>query len=339
MTRLSPTSRAVRGTALPETALVITLVLMMLYGAVQTALLGYSQMSADGAAFEAAHTTVAKYGAPNAATDATVASYAKNIATTVFDRIKPTDVTSVTNPNCSTLQTTVTKTMPGFPFVPGAPKTFTVTGRDIEAQTAICASQSDLLGFSNVPPLPGNPGCFGLSTALNSTGNSLSNALQDATTKSNQLKEVLGDLDGLLSLIQPLFNTSNGTSPIVGTITNDVQKILGPLLSGLLAPLLNTVTSAILSNNVVTQVLQDVVNEALSGVTPTVSDITGRLVSALSNVLGPILGGVLGALLNPLLQQLATALTNDIFNPLLPTLTKIAGDHSIVSGLIDGSCS
>jgi hypothetical protein len=46
-----------RGAALPETALVLTLMLTMIVGALRIALMGYEQVAADGAAFYHAHQT------------------------------------------------------------------------------------------------------------------------------------------------------------------------------------------------------------------------------------------------------------------------------------------
>lgn len=50
-------NRAQRGAALPETALVLTLMLTMIVGALRVALVGYQQVAADGAAFYHAHQT------------------------------------------------------------------------------------------------------------------------------------------------------------------------------------------------------------------------------------------------------------------------------------------
>ena len=50
-------NRGERGAALPETALVLTLMLSLIVGALRIALVGYEQVAADGAAFYHAHQT------------------------------------------------------------------------------------------------------------------------------------------------------------------------------------------------------------------------------------------------------------------------------------------
>ena len=60
--------RLQRGAALPETALVLTLLLMVLMGAIRVSVIGYQQVSADGAAFFNAHETGLKQTYPGAAT-------------------------------------------------------------------------------------------------------------------------------------------------------------------------------------------------------------------------------------------------------------------------------
>jgi hypothetical protein len=57
-----------RGAALPETALVLTLMLMVVVGAIRVSVVGYQQVSADGAAFFNAHETGLKQTYPGAAT-------------------------------------------------------------------------------------------------------------------------------------------------------------------------------------------------------------------------------------------------------------------------------
>ncbi len=57
-----------RGAALPETALVLTLLLMVVIGAIRVAIVGYEQVSADGAAYFNAHETGLKQTYPGVAT-------------------------------------------------------------------------------------------------------------------------------------------------------------------------------------------------------------------------------------------------------------------------------
>ena len=65
--RLPAIRRAQRGAAMPETALMLTVLLGVLVGAFRIALLGYEQVSADGAAFYHAHQSALKQSDPTAA--------------------------------------------------------------------------------------------------------------------------------------------------------------------------------------------------------------------------------------------------------------------------------
>src|SRR5579883_2462462 len=59
--------RLQRGTALPETALVLTLLLSLLAGALRVALFGYAQVAADAVAFWNSHETAVKTTYPDIA--------------------------------------------------------------------------------------------------------------------------------------------------------------------------------------------------------------------------------------------------------------------------------
>ncbi|GAC1656912.1 MAG: hypothetical protein NVS9B12_08770 [Vulcanimicrobiaceae bacterium] len=113
---------SVRANALPETALSLSLVLMLLYGSIQVALYGFGQVSADGAAFVAANAVTNNSSAPAAA------------AAAIFPGIAQSNIsTSTSQPNVVVAQAS-TK-MPGLPFVPGMPGTLQISGADIEAYT------------------------------------------------------------------------------------------------------------------------------------------------------------------------------------------------------------
>ena len=341
------TARFSRGNALPETALVMSLVLLLLSAAVQTAMAAYVQVSADGAAFESAHATVQHYGAPNAATDPTVAVLAQTVAHGIFSHIKTTDVT-VKNPDNASLESTVTETVPGFTLLPGSPATFKVTGRDVEAQQPIGATGGNLLGFQNLPKLPGSttacPSLTGASSLLGATGSTLNQtAINNLVNQTSNINKVLGDYNGLLTPLNKVIGGTSFANNLTSSITGAVSSVLGPL-----NPLLGSVTAALVGTNgpvanVVTSVLQTVVNQALAGTAPTASSITSMLitplVTALNATLGPILGLLLGSIVTPLATAIANNLVTTIFQPLIAPLTTIAGDHSVTSTLLNGPCS
>ena len=114
--------RASRGTALPETAIVLSMVLLLLFGTVQLAIVGFYQSMSDGAAFVAAH-----------AQSLSGSTGGPQVAATVFPQVHRGDVT-ISNPTASTVEATVAKSTMGFLLVPGAASSVSVNGADIEPQ-------------------------------------------------------------------------------------------------------------------------------------------------------------------------------------------------------------
>lgn len=112
-------TRYSRGAALVETALSVSLVLMLVLGTAQMALIGYNQISADGAAFIASHTAAAD---PSASPGAVAHSVFNNIAS---DSVTPSPATGV-------VQYSVSKSIPGFSLIPGLAQQYTVGGGDTE---------------------------------------------------------------------------------------------------------------------------------------------------------------------------------------------------------------
>jgi hypothetical protein len=136
-----------RGTALPETALTIGLALLLVLGAAQMALIGYTQISADGAAFIAAH---AQAQNPNA--------NGQTVAHGVFSNIDTTDF-STPSPSPSMMPQLVSKTVGGFALIPGLASSYSLQGKDVEyAPTAAGATP---------PPYQFSIGTNGMSTLIN----------------------------------------------------------------------------------------------------------------------------------------------------------------------------
>ncbi|HKU68603.1 MAG TPA: hypothetical protein VJP85_12575 [Candidatus Baltobacteraceae bacterium] len=113
-------SMSTRGTALPETALTIGLALLLVLGAAQMAIIGYTQISADGAAFIAAHTQVQN---PNA--------NGQSVAHNVFSNVDLGDF-GTPAPSPSVVPMTVNKIASGFPLMPGLASKYAITGKDVE---------------------------------------------------------------------------------------------------------------------------------------------------------------------------------------------------------------
>jgi len=115
--------RSQRGVALPETALMIGLALMLILGATQVAILSVTQLSADGGAFIAAHMLAAE---PTSSPLATVQG--------IFPGIKAGNL-SASNAGTNLEQATVTTSAGGF-SLPGFPSSFPITGSDLEVAPA-----------------------------------------------------------------------------------------------------------------------------------------------------------------------------------------------------------
>lgn len=127
----------IRGTALPETALTIGLSLLLVLGAAQMAVIGYTQLSADGAAFIAAHAQ-AQNPAANGQT----------VAHGVFSNVDVGDFTSP-SPLPSMVPMNVAKSVAGFSLMPGLASTYSVTGKDVEYAPTGTGATPAPFAFSN----------------------------------------------------------------------------------------------------------------------------------------------------------------------------------------------
>lgn len=112
-----------RGVALPETALMIGLALLLILGAAQLAILSVTQLSADGGAFVAAHLLAQE---PTASPLSTVQG--------IFPGIKAGNL-NASNAGTNLEQATVTTSAGGF-SLPGFPSSFSITGSDLEIAPA-----------------------------------------------------------------------------------------------------------------------------------------------------------------------------------------------------------
>lgn len=111
------------GAALPETALILSLSLILLFGASQMAIIGYTQASADGASFVGAHALAIN---PSAS--------APSVIQLIFPQFATSDIAA---PGSATnFQTqTVSKTVDGFPLLNLSPS-YAISGSDIELKPA-----------------------------------------------------------------------------------------------------------------------------------------------------------------------------------------------------------
>jgi Flp pilus assembly protein TadG len=106
--------RFTAGVALPETAIVVGVILLLTFGLADLALMGFVQATTQGAAFVAAH-NAALTTSGDQATDQTKA---QSVVATPFPNIKASDVNLTYVNNNSAVQVLITKTAGGL-FNPG----------------------------------------------------------------------------------------------------------------------------------------------------------------------------------------------------------------------------
>ena len=124
-----------RGVALPETALTIGLSLLLVLGTAQLALIGYTQMSTDGAAFIAAHTAVVD---PSASPGTVVQN--------IFPAITSANVQS--SPASNMENVSVSRSVSGFSLVPGVATNYGVGGSDVELEPKLPANGIPSFSFA-----------------------------------------------------------------------------------------------------------------------------------------------------------------------------------------------
>ncbi len=131
-------TRCSRGTALVETALSVSVSLLIVLGAAQMALIGYTQLSADGAAFVAAHASAANPGGDSVAA-----------AQRVFKQF-PSSAFATPQPSTNMDGATVDRNVSGFSLVPGLASTYAVEGKGLEWQAAGAGAGASTYSFDAV---------------------------------------------------------------------------------------------------------------------------------------------------------------------------------------------
>lgn len=107
-------TRSIVGVALPETAVVVGVILLLTFGLADIALMGYVQATTQGAAFIAARNAALTTSGDQSADQTT----ARSVIATPFPNIKASDVALSYVNNNSAVQVLVTKTAGGL-FYPG----------------------------------------------------------------------------------------------------------------------------------------------------------------------------------------------------------------------------
>jgi len=285
-----------RANALPETALVVSLSLLLLFGAVQEALFGFDQIAADGATFMGAQKSVQLKGSSASLADA------RAVVGMLFPRVKSSNVTIATSSSGQPLFETDVSQQVSSLHLPGVqmPAQVTIQSRDVEVGVASSAASN-----AGIPGL-----CYALTTG--STFNTgLSSVLNSATGTLNSA-----------ALTQHVTDVTNlGTT--VGKLPTDLTNIVTDLVNILNIPVLGNIIGSVIgmtagtAGTVVSGLVQPVLNAALSG-----SATSAQLTGLLGSVLGEV-RLVLG-LLNPNFLALNTAITT--LQTDLTTLNTVEGN-------------
>jgi len=112
-----------RGAAMAETAVIVSFALLLVLGALQIFLLGFGQISSDGASFLAAIAASAGYANP------------QGLGASIFPGIKQVNIT--TNIGGGTVVGQASIGVPGLGAIPGLGSLTTEQGADIEPYTSL----------------------------------------------------------------------------------------------------------------------------------------------------------------------------------------------------------
>lgn len=298
-------TRRVRGVAIPETALVVGLFLMILYGVVEYAIIGYEQVSADGATFIGAHDTVARFGGPTSANN----SYTQTVVRALFSGLRQATVTSV--PNNGSYETDIS-----YPSPPGGlagllPSSLDTVSRTIEPSRSVanpntpvgtCATGAIALANGQTAAVTGGAVNL-LQGAVGSTGGLFSLGQASGQTVVNLSGSSVLTRVALLQNVQTQLQATTLLLSALSAL--NVGGLLTPV-SATLRPLLDQALTGTLTQGAVTAA-----SSSLSGVL----GLLGALIPGLTGALNPLLGGPGGGALMTLSNSVAAVTALDAAAP------------------------
>lgn len=126
--------RSTMGVALPETALMLSICLIVIFGAARMAIIGFTQAATDGGSFVAAHALAMN---PSAS--------APSVIQSVFPQFATGDIGAPGSTGNFQTQT-VSKTVDGFPLL-NLKKSYTITGGDVELKPQGAAGAPQAFNF------------------------------------------------------------------------------------------------------------------------------------------------------------------------------------------------
>jgi hypothetical protein len=331
---MTSTLRITRGNTIPETALVISLVLLVTFGIVQYALVGFNQLGADGATFVGDHAAVAYYQGPTAAN----AKYAQQIgsanfphASTAFTAYVPANHTYELRSNTSYASHNFFGQF--FPSTiaahsrivePSASTTGnTTTGND--PSTCVTAAEQIAYGtgmgaqniLSKTVTLPGGV----------TFTNGVQGAINGVSTGAQQLYNIVPDKNGnaaisytngtlstelnAINAINTDFQTTVTGLKNINTVLRPFGALATPLEQGIssqLSPLLNTAVGGTYTNGATITVIPPLPVAQFSAQISTSSTAITTLEN--SNLLGGLLSSALTTVVNPALSSIDGALSD-----------------------------
>jgi len=284
-----------RGNALPETSLLVSVSMLLLFGAVQEAIFGFDQVTADGATFMASQKSVAMKGSGAGLADA------QKVISLIFPRVPQSTVSIATSSSGQPLfETSVLESV--HPLgVPGVwmPNDVTIQSREVEPGVASGNAGVPSLCFADVGANATPTYNLGMGTVLNPSS---------GTVNSQQLSGHTANIQSVQSVVT---NLPTDLTAVVTALVNVLNlPIIGPVIATALG---TTVGNA---GTYIAGLVQPVLNGSLAG-TATTSQLTGLLGGVLS-----IVSGVLGST-SPALQALSSSVNN-----LQSDLTKLNGAES-----------
>jgi hypothetical protein len=302
-----------RGNMIPEMALVLSLVMMMLFGVMQYALVGFNQIGTDGAAFVGDHAAVAYYSSPTTAN----ATYAQQVGLSDFPQTGASSYTA-SIPKNGAYEMDLKGTTPSIGGLANLfPSTVSSRSRIVEPSQSSanmntlpgeCANAVESVTYGTTSTILNNP-------AVALVGNIPTDSLYQTvqTTSGTQLELNLPLLNGPLSEPAQLQTAATEFKSVVqqlqtiGTALNALPLGIGASLSTnistQIAPLLASATGGTYTVNGTISVTtpltsaqftaqETVATKAIQNIES--STLGGTLVSTLAKVLDPILYGTTG---------------------------------------------
>jgi hypothetical protein len=308
-----------RANTIPETALVISLVMVTLFGVIEYAMAGFNQLGADGAAFVGDHATVAEYSGNPTITQGNV--YGASVGKTNFPQASGYSA-SVPKSGTFEMDLSATHSVPGgltlFPSVVSArsrivePAQTTAISTTPQGQCAKFVSKITV-GSQTILSTP-----LALLSSFPSTGvgTATQNLYEPVTDTSgnvalsfaNGLATETTQLNALNALSTNFSNTASGLATISSVLApfGSLGTTIAQGISAQVSPLLNSAAGGTYTAtaggtiSVTTPLTSAQFNAQVTASTNAIGTLEG------SNLLSGLLSSTLSTVVNPLLYGTST---------------------------------